>query len=208
MYTKHTKRILDITLAAALAIITLPILALVAIILKLDSKGPVLFRQNRTGIGGKDFQLFKLRSMTHNNNVHDVTVENQITRVGGVIRKLSLDEIPQLINILKGEMSFIGPRPWLPDYHTHMSDEQRKRSSVLPGITGLAQVKGRNSISIHEKINYDLQYVQNISLLQDIKIIFLTVKTIFDKGSEYIEKSGIHQEIEMLMQENQTGQEA
>lgn len=198
MYKRYVKRPLDITLAVAVIVLTLPLILFTALLIKVSSKGPVLFRQDRTGIRGDNFKIYKFRTMTHNNDVRDITKGNQLTTVGKYVRALSVDEIPQLINIVKGEMSFIGPRPWIPEYYELMTKEQRHRVDVLPGMTGLAQVHGRNSLSIYKKIDYDLGYVNRISPREDAKIVFLTFKAIVAKGSREIEKHGIHTELSLL----------
>ena len=127
------------------------------------------------------------------NNVRDFTKGDKHTRVGTILRKTSLDELPQLFSILKGDMSFIGPRPWLSEYYENMNDIQRHRYCVRPGLTGLAQVSGRNKLTIFDKINYDLEYIKNYSLHQDIKIVFLTIKAVIkgsgaDAGKDIIKK--------------------
>ena len=198
MYKRYVKRPLDITLALAVIVLTLPLTLLSALLIRVSSKGPVLFRQERTGIRGDNFKIYKFRTMTHNNDVRYITKGNQLTTVGTYVRALSVDEIPQLINIVKGEMSFIGPRPWIPEYYEFMTKEQRHRVDVLPGMTGLAQVHGRNSLSIYKKIDYDLGYVNRISPREDAKIVFLTFKAIVAKGSREIEKHGIHTELSLL----------
>ena len=121
-----------------------------------------------------------------------------MTKTGEIIRKLSLDELPQFINIFKGEMSFVGPRPWIPEYFEYMTENQKQRVAVLPGLTGLAQVNGRNGLSVIDKINYDLVYVEKYSLFEDLKIFFKTIATVFKKEHAAIEKSGIKTEIETL----------
>ena len=182
---QYIKRMFDFIIAIILIIIFLVPMLIIGILIKLDSKGPVFFKQERTGKYGKNFKVYKFRSMTANNDVHDFSKQDQHTKIGNILRKLSLDELPQLINIIKGEMSFIGPRPWIPDYYENMTEYQRHRNDVLPGITGLAQIKGRNNISILAKINYDLEYVKNYSFIQDVKIFFLTIKTVLSKeGNE------------------------
>ena len=195
---KYVKRLLDIIISLIVLIVfSLPILIL-SIVIKLEDKGPVLFKQTRTGYKGKEFKLYKFRSMTIDNDVLNNKSENKLTKVGKYIRKTSLDELPQFINILKGDMSLIGPRPWIVEYYNNFTDEQKKRVDVLPGITGLAQATGRNNITIFEKINYDLEYVNNYSLLMDIKVIFLTIKTVLSKTGAEISKSGIHEELKEL----------
>ncbi len=194
----YVKRLLDLIMAAILMIIFLVPMIIIGILIKFDSKGPVFFKQERTGKNGKIFLLYKFRSMAVDNDVHDFSKSDQHTKIGTILRKLSLDELPQLINILKGEMSFIGPRPWIPDYYESMNEHQRHRNDVLPGITGLAQAKGRNNISIISKINYDLEYVQNYSLVQDIKVFFLTIKTVLSKEGADAGKNTIQTELETL----------
>lgn len=195
---KYLKRTLDLIMAIVLLVIFIIPMIIIGVIIKLDSKGPVFFKQPRTGKDGKEFLLYKFRSMAVDNDVHDFSKGDQHTKVGTILRKLSLDELPQIINIFKGEMSFIGPRPWIPDYYESMNERQRHRCDVLPGITGLAQAKGRNDISILKKINYDLEYVENYSLLEDIKIIFLTVKTVLSKEGADAGKNTIQTELETL----------
>ena len=199
---KYIKRVLDLLLAFICSLFFLIPMIIISILIKIDSKGPILFRQARTGKNGKNFKLYKFRSMVCDNDVHDFSKKDQHTKVGKVLRKLSLDELPQIINILKGEMSFIGPRPWITDYYENMNEEQRHRCDVLPGITGLAQVKGRNNISIIEKINYDLEYVKNFSLKEDIKIVFLTIKTVASKSGADAGKNTIKEELEILKSQN------
>ena len=192
------KRIFDVVFAFTGLIILWPVMLIIAILIKLDSKGPVLFKQIRTGKNGKPFKMYKFRSMVVNNDVHDLSKQDQHTKVGNFIRKTSLDELPQLFNILKMEVSFIGPRPWITDYYENMTDEQRHRCDVLPGITGLAQASGRNDISIFEKINYDLEYVKDFSLFMDLKIIFLTVKAVFSQKGADAGKTTINNELNDL----------
>lgn len=196
---KYVKRFFDLIMALILVIIFLIPMIIIAILIKLDSKGPIFFKQERTGKNGKIFLLYKFRSMAVDNDVHDFNCQDKKTRVGNVLRKLSLDEFPQLINIIKGEMSFIGPRPWIPDYYENMTDYQRRRNDVLPGITGLAQVKGRNNINIIAKINYDLEYVKNFSFVQDVKIFFLTITTVLSKEGADAGKGTIQAELETLI---------
>ena len=192
------KRIFDVSLALIGIIILLPLFIIIAIAIKIDSKGPVFFRQQRTGKFGKPFTLYKFRSMVVDNDVHDFSKGDQHTKVGKFLRKTSLDELPQLFCIVQTKMSFIGPRPWIEDYYKYMTETQRHRCDVRPGITGLAQVKGRNSISIFDKISYDLKYIEDYSLLQDIKIIFLTIGTVFTKKGVDAGKGTISNELEEL----------
>jgi lipopolysaccharide/colanic/teichoic acid biosynthesis glycosyltransferase len=202
MYQNFIKRTLDISLALVLLIVTSPISIIVGILIKRESPGPIFFRQNRTGRHGQPFKMYKFRSMTHGNNVRDLTKQDEPTRIGVIMRRLSIDEIPQLINVLHGDMSFIGPRPWIPEYYEHMTKRQRQRNDVRPGITGLAQAYGRNSLTIKQKIKYDLEYVHDISFKEDVKIIFITLKTMFDKSTNEMGKGAIHGELDILKQQH------
>lgn len=195
---KVIKRVFDFFMALFLIIILSPIIFIVSILVKLTSNGPILFKQERTGKNGKNFFVYKFRSMHVDNDVLDFSEEDQTTSIGKFIRKTSLDEIPQLINILKGEMSFIGPRPWITEYAKYFTDEQKRRLEVRPGLTGYAQCMGRNGISIIQKINYDIEYVDNFSFFMDIKIIFLTLYTVLMAKNAEGNKTIIQQEIEDL----------
>lgn len=183
-------------------IILLPIMIIIAIMIKIDSRGPILFIQKRTGKNGKDFNIYKFRTMAFDNDVRDFSVEDQHTRIGKILRKTSLDELPQLFSIVIGKMSFIGPRPWIPEYYQNMNELQRHRYDVRPGLTGLAQVMGRNSISIFEKIDYDLIYIKNYSLTQDLKIVFLTINAVFSGKGADAGKSTIMDELNSLKKAN------
>lgn len=189
------KRIIDFTIALFGLLLASPIMIIIAIAIKLDSKGPVIFKQIRTGKYGKNFYVWKFRTMAANNDVHNFSKADQHTKVGTLLRKTSLDELPQLFNILAGKMSFIGPRPWITDYFDNMNEEQRHRVDVTPGMSGLAQAKGRNNISIFDKINYDLEYIDNYSFIEDIKVILLTIKTVLSKEGADAGKSTIQIEL-------------
>lgn len=192
------KRFFDVIFALLGLIFALPIMVIIAIAIKVDSKGPVIFKQTRTGKYGKEFMAWKFRTMVANNDVYDFSVGDKHTKVGTFLRKTSLDELPQLFCILFGTMSFIGPRPWITDYYDNMNEEQRHRVDVTPGLTGLAQANGRNNLTIFEKINYDLEYIDNYSLIEDIIVILLTIKTVLSKEGADAGKSTIQNEIEDL----------
>lgn len=192
------KRIIGFAIALCGIILLLPIMVIIAITIKCDSKGPAIFKQNRTGKNGEIFKVWKFRTMYVDNDVRDFEKDDQHTKVGTFLRKTSLDEIPQLFNILFGQMAFIGPRPWIPEYYQFMNEEQKQRTQVLPGITGLAQAMGRNNIGIFKKINYDLEYIDNYSLREDIKVIFLTIKTVLSKDGADAGKLTIKKELEIL----------
>ncbi len=175
---------------------------IIAIAIKLESEGPVFFKQKRSGYKGKVFYLYKFRSMAKDNNVLDFKSMDRVTNVGRFIRKTSLDEIGQLINILKGEMSFIGPRPWIVEYAEFFNEDQMKRLDVLPGITGLAQAFGRNNIDIFEKIRLDLKYVNTYSFIGDLKVIYWTIFTVLKREGVDATKDGIRIELESLKNQN------
>jgi lipopolysaccharide/colanic/teichoic acid biosynthesis glycosyltransferase len=183
IYQKIFKPLIDKTLALVLLIIFLPFIIITAIIIKIFIGSPIFFTQKRPGLGEEIFVIYKFRTMNNkkDSNGELLSDEIRLTRVGKIIRSLSLDELPQLLNVLKGEMSFIGPRPLLVEYLNLYTNEQKKRHTVLPGITGLAQINGRNSQTWEERFKYDIKYVENISFSQDIKIIFLTVLKVINR---------------------------
>jgi undecaprenyl phosphate N,N'-diacetylbacillosamine 1-phosphate transferase len=181
MYRKTIKRLLDVTFSALLLIIFAPVMVIISILIKIDSKGPVIFSQPRSGKGEKVFTMYKFRTMSQNNDVRDFNKENELTKVGCILRKTSLDELPQLFNIFMGNMSFVGPRPWITDYAVFFTKNQKRRLEVLPGITGLAQVSGRNDISVIEKINLDIKYVDSYNFKTDIEIITKTILEVLKK---------------------------
>lgn len=200
MYKKYIKRVLDILISFVMLLILSPIILILSIIIRIDSKGPAFFLQERTGKGGKNFKIFKFRTMVVETKKDEklLTHDERMTKVGSFIRKTSLDEIPQLINVLKGEMSIIGPRPWIPEYYMYFTKEQKHRVDVLPGITGLAQARGRNGIDIFQKINYDIEYAKNVSFKMDVKVVLETIKTVLTRDGAEIKQEGIQDEINML----------
>lgn len=192
------KRILDFIGSLLGLIVLSPLFIIIAILIKLTSEGPVFFKQERLGINGTVFKIVKFRTMVVNaENIGDgIRVKNEndarITGIGKVLRTTSLDELPQLWNVLKGEMSLVGPRPPL-TYHPYKfeqySEWQRKRFLMKPGMTGLSQVTVRNSVPWDERIEFDIKYVENFSLLLDIKILIKTLIKIFKKESIYLANS-------------------
>lgn len=197
MYKNFVKRILDLLFSLILVVVLFPIFIIISILIKLEDGGPVFFKQLRSG-KKEDFLMYKFRSMKKNNDVHNLNEKDCVTKIGHFLRKTSLDELPQLFNIIRGEMSFVGPRPWITDYAKYFTAEQMKRLDVLPGITGLAQVSGRNDISIIEKINLDIEYVEKINIFLDIKIIFKTFISIFSKKGNNSDKFAIKNELDEL----------
>ena len=187
---KGIKRAFDITAALGGLIILSPIMLVVAILIRINLGSPILFKQTRIGKDNKEFEMMKFRTMKNTSDKSGklLSDEERLTKFGKFIRSTSIDELPELINILKGNMSLIGPRPLLVQYLPLYSKKQLKRHSVLPGLTGWAQINGRNAISWTEKFNLDIYYVDNWSLKLDLKIFFLTFKKLFVR--EGISKEG------------------
>lgn len=181
MYKKCFKRVLDFCISLIALVCISPILIVVTIWLHYANKGAgAFFTQDRPGKGEKIFKVIKFKSMTDERDAEGnlLPEAQRLTKIGAFIRKFSIDELPQLINVLKGDMAFIGPRPLLPKYIPLYSKEQHRRHEVRPGISGWAQVHGRNNITWTEKFKLDVWYVDNVSLWVDIKVIFLTIKNV------------------------------
>jgi len=180
IYNKVIKRIIDILISSIALIISSPIILILYILVKSKLGSPVFFSQERPGKDGKIFKMYKFRSMTDakDENGNLLPDEVRLTSFGRKLRSTSLDELPELWNIFKGDMSIIGPRPLLVQYLPRYTEEQRHRHDVRPGLTGLAQVSGRNALSWEDKFKYDIEYVNNVSLSLDIKIFFRTVKAV------------------------------
>ncbi len=183
MYAKYIKRILDFILSLIALIVLSPVLLVVAILVRIKLGSPIIFKQQRPGKDEKIFTLYKFRTMTDkkDENGNLFPDSERLTKFGKVLRSTSLDELPELVNILKGDMSIVGPRPLLVEYLPLYSEEQKHRHDVRPGLTGLAQVSGRNSLSWEEKFNDDLQYIKHITFFEDMKIIFMTVAKVFKR---------------------------
>jgi lipopolysaccharide/colanic/teichoic acid biosynthesis glycosyltransferase len=188
-------RALDIVLSAAALVLTAPLLLAAVIAIKLESRGPALYRQRRSGLNGEPFDMLKLRTMVDGAehigaglavNVND----SRITRVGALLRRTSLDELPNLLNVLRGEMSLVGPRPTLPAQVAQYTPRQRLRLSVKPGITGWAQINGRASLPWSERIELDLHYVEHRSLLLDLQILARTPALVLGGGGLYKGETG------------------
>lgn len=176
MYKLYGKRILDILIAAGLFLLFTPIFLLIWLILMVANGGSAYYFQNRPGLNGEIFRIIKFKTMkdAFDENGRPLSDAQRITKIGAIIRKTSFDELPQLINVLRGEMSMVGPRPLLVDYLELYDELQSKRHNVKPGITGWAQINGRNFINWQRKFELDLWYVSNIHLLLDLKILTLT----------------------------------
>ncbi len=190
------KRVVDVVVALGGLLVLSPVLTLIAIAIKGESRGPVLFRQERTGIQGRRFRVSKFRTMreAYDRFGKPLPDAERLTVWGRLLRKSSLDELPQLINVLRGEMSLVGPRPLLPEYLDRYTPEQNRRHQVKPGITGWVQVRGRNSLSWEKKFELDVWYVDHQSLWLDLRILFLTVGYV-------LKRKGINQPGEATMEE-------
>lgn len=176
-YRRYGKRIFDLVLTIPSFIMLSPLLLLIMVAVRITLGEPVLFRQQRPGLHGKPFTLYKFRTMTdaRDENGELLPDAQRLTRLGRILRALSLDELPELFNVLKGEMSLVGPRPLLTRYLDRYTPEQKRRHEIKPGITGWAQVNGRNSLSWEEKFRLDVWYVDNWTFWLDIKIIMMTL---------------------------------
>lgn len=183
MYKKYIKRILDIILSLIAIIITLPIFLIVGILILIFIGQPAIFRQKRPGKNEKIFTMYKFRTMTNKKDEDGNLLpdELRLTKLGKFLRKTSLDEIPEFINILKGDMSFVGPRPLLVEYLPYYTGEEHHRHDVRPGLTGLAQISGRNNLNWDKRFKKDIEYVENIRFLFDLRIILLTIKKVLFK---------------------------
>jgi lipopolysaccharide/colanic/teichoic acid biosynthesis glycosyltransferase len=183
IYTKHIKRPMDFILSLIAIIVLCPLLLLITILVKIKLGSPVIFKQKRPGLNEKIFMLYKFRTMTDERDKYGKLLpdSDRLTRFGKFLRNTSLDELPELFNILNGDMSLVGPRPQLVKDMVFMTTEQRQRHNILPGLTGWAQVNGRNGVTWEEKFELDMAYMNKISFKKDWKIIFMTVAKVFKR---------------------------
>ncbi len=181
MYRNYIKRMLDFVLSLMALIVFSPVILIVAILVRIRLGSAVIFKQQRPGLNEKIFTMYKFRTMADKRDVFGELLPDseRLTAFGKFLRSTSLDELPELWNILRGDMSIVGPRPLLVDYLPLYNYEQKKRHNVRPGLTGLAQVNGRNAISWEEKFNFDIKYVNCVTFANDVKILLITVKKVF-----------------------------
>lgn len=196
MYDRVVKRVIDMLLSAIALLVLLPIFFILAVLVRVKLGSPVLFSQERPGRDEKVFRMYKFRSMTDKRDEHGELLpdEERLTHFGAMLRATSLDELPELLNIFKGDMSIVGPRPLLVKYLPRYNERQRRRHQVRPGLTGWAQVNGRNAISWEQKFEYDVEYVERESFWFDMKILFMTV-------GKVLHRSDINQEGNATMEE-------
>lgn len=190
-YQKHGKRLFDLALALSALVVLSPLLACIALLVQAKLGSPVLFRQVRPGLGGRPFTIYKFRTMTdaHGANGELLPDGDRLTRLGRFLRTASLDELPELFNVVKGDMSIVGPRPLLMQYLDRYTPEQARRHEVKPGLTGWAQIHGRNDISWGEKFRMDVWYVDHYSLGLDLKIVLVTIRKVLKR--EGISQQGV-----------------
>lgn len=183
MYQKFLKRPMDFILSLIALIILSPLMLIIAIFVRIKLGSPVLFKQQRPGLNEKIFTLYKFKTMTDKKDENGELLSDSVrlTRFGRLLRSTSLDELPELWNILKGDMSIVGPRPLLVQYLSLYNEQQRRRHEIRPGLTGIAQISGRNAISWENKFDLDIEYVDTISFLKDFKIMFITIKKVLIK---------------------------
>ena len=183
MYQRYIKRIIDVSLASLALIILSPIMAIIVLVVKNKIGSPIFFKQVRPGLQGKPFTIYKFRSMhdVYNENNELLPDADRMTNIGSFLRDNSIDELPELLNVLRGDMSLVGPRPLLMQYLDRYTPEQARRHAVKPGITGWAQVNGRNALSWEEKFELDVWYVDNWSIWLDIKILLMTIKQVIKR---------------------------
>lgn len=197
-YEKFIKRLIDLFISFTAIVLLSPIFLLVSILVKMKLGSPIIFKQLRPGKNEEIFTLYKFRTMTNERDASGELLPETIrlTKFGRFLRSTSLDELPQLFNVLKGDMSLIGPRPLLVHYLKLYNDHQKRRHEVRPGVTGLAQVKGRNYLSWEEKFDLDVKYVENMNLLNDIKILLLTLKKVIKREDIYEDPNKIMEDFE------------
>ncbi|MFC7685279.1 sugar transferase [Ureibacillus sp. GCM10028918] len=193
IYSKYFKRIMDFLFSLVILVVISPIMVMVGIMVKINLGSPVFFKQKRPGLNEDIFYIYKFRTMTNETDEKGNLLPDRLrlTSFGRVLRKTSLDELPQLINIIKGEMSFIGPRPFLVKHLKLYNFQQRRRHEVRPGLSGLAQINGRNNLSWEKTLELDIQYVENINFYHDLKITFITILKV-------IKREGIYQDEEKV----------
>ena len=192
MYAKCIKRLLDLILSLIALIVLMPVMIIIYILVRVKLGKPVFFKQQRPGLNEKIFTLYKFRTMTDKKDENGKLLPDseRLTKFGKFLRSTSLDELPELINIIKGDMSIVGPRPLAVQYLPYYNEKEKHRHDVRPGLTGLAQINGRNNLSWEERFEYDIQYVNKITFKNDIVIIFKTIGKVFKKQDIVVRGTG------------------
>lgn len=183
MYAKYIKRILDLILSLMALIVLMPLMIIIGILVRINLGSPIIFKQKRPGKNEKVFTLYKFRTMTDKRDIDGNLLpdEYRLTKFGKFLRSTSLDELPELINIIKGDMSIVGPRPLVISYLPYYNEEEKHRHDVRPGLTGLAQINGRNILNWEERFKYDITYVENVTFIEDVIIIIKTIGKVLKK---------------------------
>ena len=192
IYKKYIKRPMDFILALIGIIVLSPVLLIIAILVRIKLGSPVLFKQGRPGLNERIFTIYKFRTMTNERDENGELLPDsmRLTKFGKFLRSTSLDELPELFNILKGDMSFVGPRPLSVMYLPYYTEEERLRHSVRPGLTGLSQINGRNTVNWEERFAYDIEYVNNITFINDMKIILKTILVVLKREGIVVSGTG------------------
>lgn len=211
VYERYIKRLLDIILSGCALVVLSPIFLILALLVRIKLGSPVLFKQKRPGLNSEIFEMYKFRSMTNQTDEDGNLLPDKmrLTSFGKKLRSTSLDELPELINIFIGDMSIVGPRPLAVSYIEYYNDFEKQRHNVRPGLTGLAQVNGRNAISWREKFTYDIEYVNNVSLINDVKIVLKTIikvvkrEGVVAEGAAAVENFSTYRDRELRNMENE-----
>lgn len=192
MYKKYIKRLLDVVISLIALIVLSPVMLIVAILVRIKLGSPVIFKQERPGKDGKIFKLYKFRSMSDkkDENGNLLPDSERLTKFGKILRATSLDELPEFVNILKGEMSLIGPRPLAVCYLPYYNEKEKHRHDVRPGLTGLAQINGRNALNWDDRFAFDIEYVENITFMNDLKILLKTVLKVLKRDGVVVSGTG------------------
>ena len=203
MYAKYMKRLLDILLSLTILVVLSPLLLVLCILVRSKLGSPIFFKQERPGLHEKIFTMYKFRTMTDKRDAEGNLLpdKDRLTKFGQLLRATSLDELPEFFNILKGDMSFIGPRPLLVSYLPYYTETEALRHTVRPGLTGLAQVSGRNFLDWDRRLAKDVEYVKGLSFQMDLKVLFLTVKVVFDRSDVAEDTSQAEGNFAMIRQE-------
>lgn len=203
MYRRWIKRAIDLSVAAALLVVFAPVIVVVSVLIRTSMGGPILFRQQRPGFGGRSFTCLKFRTMADTRDAKGELLgdRDRMVPLGAWLRRTSLDELPQLWNIFRGDLSFVGPRPLLMEYLPYYTPEEGRRHSVVPGLTGWAQIHGRNTLGFDERLKMDVWYVDHLSWQLDLRILLATIQTVLTaKGTDLVSYSPLHEQRRLTLE--------